>query len=230
MPNIFQTVLVRRFLAHSLEILVTFAISLVTITFLSYILYISNTKIELYDLGVGNVVLESQKYISISSDTPYEQARYNKIFSQLYYYIVIFTFYYFVFTAFNFFLSFVLLYPKNGYKVSVFYRMFGFSHFDFGKKKLDHLNKSLKIIYREFIFACSIYGVFAIIALFNIQLVVKLLSNFMGFGDTIVDLTLTILYLFCIFVLPSLILSLITLKKSKGKQLFWDYISGVTMK
>lgn len=230
MPNIMKHLLVRRFLAHSLEILVTFAFSLIAMSILTLILDSVNVKFEFYNTGLGSKIIEGPSSISLLDSNNEDTARYNNVLFNLYNLVILFTLFYFVFTAFNFFFSFVLLYPKNGYKVSVFYRFFGFSHFDFGKKKLSHFNKSLKMIYRETVLAFTIYTLFIIIALLNIQIVVKFLSNFMGYGNTFLDLLLTVFYLFCIFVLPALILSLITLKKTKGKQLFWDYISGVTMK
>jgi len=230
MPNLFKTVLVRRFLAHSLEISVTFAFSLLTLALLNYVFTITNFRIEFFESGLtSNISIPSQA-TSSSPASESQDLRGSTVASGIYDLVVLFTLYYFVFTAFNFFFSFTLLYPKNDYKVSPAYRLFGFSHFEFGKKKLNHFKKSMKIIYRETVLAITIYGVFFVMTILNIQIVVRFVSNFMGIGNSFLDLFLTVFYLFCIFVLPSLILSLITLKKSKGKQLFWDYISGVTMK
>lgn len=232
MPNVFKSVLVRRFLAHSLEISVTFALSLITLSLVNYIFSVTNLKISFYDTGLTSGVKDFphdlDKGFQPKSDSVPTDSRGDVSF--IYDLIVLFTLYYFVFTAFNFFVSFTMLYPSNDYKVGTAYKMFGFTHFEFGKKKLSHFKKSLKIVYREFILAISIYGLYIVLSVFNIQIIIRFMSGFMGYGNSLLDLMLTVFYLFCIFVLPALILSLITLKKTKGKQLFWDYISGVTMK
>ena len=229
MPNILKSVLVRRFLAHSLEISVTFALSLITLSIINYVVSITNIKFGFYDLGLVTQITDSAKNNIPMVETP-EQSHYNNVVSYISGLVVLFTLYYFVFTAFNFFFTFTILYPRNDYKVSIAYRLFGFSHFDFGKKKLSHFKKAMKIIYREGVLALTIYGIFFLLTILNIKIVVRFMSNFMGYGNTFLDLLLTVFYLFCIFVLPALILSLITLKRTKGKQLFWDSISGVTMK
>lgn len=228
MPNLFKTVLVRRFLAHSLEILTIFVISILSLSLINYIFSITNYKVGFFDTGLTSQLTE-KKVVNSDFNSP-DSDRSSNALSAMYTLVVLFTLYYFVFTAFNFFFSFSLLYPNNDYKVGIAYKLFGFSHFDFGKKKLTHFKKSMKIVYRELVFALTIYGIFFVLTFLNVKVIVKFLSNFMGYGNSFLDLFLTVFYLFCIFVLPSLILSLITLKKSKGKQLFWDYISGVTMK
>jgi hypothetical protein len=228
MPNLFKTVLVRRFLAHSLEILTIFVISILSLSLINYIFSITNYKVGFFDTGLTSQLSE-KKVVNSDFNSP-DSDRSSNALSAMYTLVVLFTLYYFVFTAFNFFFSFSLLYPNNDYKVGIAYKLFGFSHFDFGKKKLTHFKKSMKIVYRELVFALTIYGIFFVLTFLNVKVIVKFLSNFMGYGNSFLDLFLTVFYLFCIFVLPSLILSLITLKKSKGKQLFWDYISGVTMK
>ncbi len=228
MPNLFKTVLVRRFLAHSLEILTIFIISILSLSLINYIFSVTNYKVGFFDTGLTSQLTE-KKVINDDFSSP-DSDRSSNALSGMYTLVVLFTLYYFVFTAFNFFFSFSLLYPNNDYKVGIAYRLFGFSHFDFGKKKLTHFKKSMKIVYRELVFALTIYGIFFILTILNVRVIVKFLSNFMGYGNSFLDLFLTVFYLFCIFVLPSFILSLITLKKSKGKQLFWDFVSGVTMK
>jgi hypothetical protein len=228
MPNLFKTVLVRRFLAHSLEILTIFVISILSLSLINYIFSITNYKVGFFETGLTSQLTE-KKVVNSDFNSP-DSDRSSNALSAMYTLVVLFTLYYFVFTAFNFFFSFSLLYPNNDYKVGIAYKLFGFSHFDFGKKKLTHFKKSMKIVYRELVFALTIYGIFFVLTFLNVKVIVKFLSNFMGYGNSFLDLFLTVFYLFCIFVLPSLILSLITLKKSKGKQLFWDYISGVTMK
>lgn len=40
----------------------------------------------------------------------------------------------------------------------------------------------------------------------------------------------SLLALFVVFVLPSFILSIVSIYLTKGKQLFWDLASGVTLK
>lgn len=229
MPNLLKSVLVRRFLAHSLEISVTFAFSLITLALINYVFSITNIKIGFYDSGLTSEISSPSSNLDQVPEENITPGS-SSVVSGIYDLVVLFTLYYFVFTAFNFFISFTMLYPSNNYKVGLAYRLFGFSHFEFGKKKLSHFKKSIKIIYRELVLAATIYGLFFILSLLNIQIVVRFLSNFMGYGNSFLDLTLTVFYLFCIFVLPALILSLVTLKMTKGKQFFWDYISGVTMK
>jgi len=239
MPNIFHTVLVRRFLAHSLEILVIFAISITSLSLIQFFLSYFNYNLDLSKGFLGDYSFVKQEVV-----TSYEEGSVNlteiakdypalkneKAVSILSGLVVLFTVYYFVFTAFNFFLSFTVLYPNNNYKVNIAYRLFGFSHYDFGKKKISHMRKSLKMLKRELVFVFSIYGLFFIFTLFNANFIVNFFANFMGGGESLMDILLIVFYLFCIFVLPSFILSLVTLKISKGKQLFWDFISGVTLK
>lgn len=239
MPNIFRTVLVRRFLAHTLEILVIFAISIISLSIIQFFMSYFNLKIDLSEGFLGNYSLVRQEVVAsyqegsvnlteIAKDYP--ALKHSKAISILSGLVVLFTIYYFVFTAFNFFFSFTVLYPKNGYKVNVAYRLFGFSHYEFGKKKISQMRKSIKMLTRELVFVLSIYGVFFLLTLFNFNFIINFFATFMGEGNSFIDLFLITFNLFCIFVLPSFLLSLYSLKISKGKQLFWDYVSGVTLK
>jgi len=239
MPNIFRTVLVRRFLAHTLEILVVFAISLISLALIQFIISMFNLRLDLAGGFLGEYGFVNQEMVSayekgsvdlneVAKDYP--ALKNSKAVSILSGLVVLFTIYYFVFTAFNFFFSFTVLYPNNGYKVNIAYKLFGFSHYEFGKKKISQMRKSMKMLVRELVFVLSIYGLFFILTFFNSNFIASFFANFIGEGNSILDLILIVFYLFCLFVLPSFLLSLYSLRSSKGKQLFWDYVSGVTLK
>jgi hypothetical protein len=144
--------------------------------------------------------------------------------------IIGFTIFYFIYASFNFFFTFTFLYPKNDFSANFFQRMFGFKKFDFGKKKLTHLQKAFRMLIRETILFISIYGFFAFLSLTKLKDFFDIF-NFLISGDsTIQNIFFSLIALFTIFVLPSLLLCLFSLYKSKGKQLFWDWASSITLK
>lgn len=221
MPNYFKSIIFRRFLAHTLEITTTFAITLIL---LQTIVYINNFLLGNGDFvtilnenspSIGN--LDSQKFSLQTKSTIFQL-------------ISGFAIFYFIFTAFNFFVTFSFLYPKNDFQANFFQKLFGFKKFEFNKKKLTHLQKALKMLLRESILFISIYGFFAILALIKVK-EVFLVFDYLTLGaSTTQNILMSLISLFIIFVLPSIFLSLFSLYKTKGKQLFWDYVSGITLK
>jgi len=221
MPNIFKSLLVRRFLAHSLELGTTFAVSIILIQILIY---------------VNNFIFSNGDFITIlNSNTPSAGVLNNENFAQqsinsIYQLIIAFALFYFVYTAFNFFFTFSFLYPKNDFQANFFQRQFGFKKYDFGKKKLSHLQKALKMLLRELILFLSIYGFFGLLAIFKVKDFFEMFYFITQAESTIQNIFLSLVALFVIFVAPALALSLFSLKISKGKQFFWDYLSSVTLK
>lgn len=148
MPNILNSIIVRRFISHTLEIGSTFAITLIL---LQIIMFVNN-----FMLGNGDFVtilnsntpslgtLNSVSYVDQTSETIYQL-------------IIGFAVFYFIYTAFNFFFTFSFLYPKNDFQANFFQRMLGFKKYEFGKKKLTHLQKALRMLLRETILFLSIY-------------------------------------------------------------------------
>ena len=86
------------------------------------------------------------------------------------------------------------------------------------------------MVIRELLIIVSVYGVFVSISLFGQNAIYSFFNELILKESTFIGVAVIILNLFLMFVLPSLILSLIYMKISKGKQLFWDYYSGVTLK
>lgn len=221
MPNIFKTLVIRRFLAHSLEIGTTFAITLILLNILNYI--------NGFMLGYGNFVE------IISSNTPnlgvYNSASFTDqsvtAINQL---IMGFALFYFIYAAFNFFFTFSFLYPKNNFQANFFQRLFGFKKFDFGKKKMTHLEKALRMLLRETVLFFSIYGFFMILSILKLRDLFDLFNYITQSEISLLSIPASLIALFTIFVLPSFLLSMFSLKISKGKQLFWDWASSITLK
>lgn len=222
MPNIFQSIIVKRFLAHVLEISTTFAVTLILLQILSYV----STYMMFSGDFTSNLNSATPSLGNLNSPRDFQQQSIDNIY-QL---IIGFTIFYFIYAAFNFFFTFSFLYPKNDFSANLFQRMFGFKKFDFGKKKLTHLQKAVKMLIRESVLFASIYGFFAILALTGFKEFFDMFNYMMEGGSTITNIFYSLAALFTIFVLPALILSLISLKISKGKQLFWDWASSVTLK
>jgi len=221
MPNILNSIIVRRFLAHVLEIGTTFAITLIL---LQVIMFVNN-----FMLGNGDFVT------ILNNNTPslgnLNSAEYsNQTTETIYQLIIGFAVFYFIYTAFTFFFTFSFLYPKNDFQANFFQRLFGFKKYEFGKKKLSHLQKALKMLLRETILFLSIYGFFAGLAIFKMKEFFDLFNFLTSADSSIQNIFFSLLALFIIFVLPSLLLSIFTIYKTKGKQLFWDYASAVTLK
>jgi len=221
MPNFLKTVIVRRFLAHFLEIGTTFAVTLIL---LQILIYVNN-----YLLGNGDFVsllnsnspsfgnLDAQSFSLQTSTTIYQL-------------ISGFAIFYFIFTAFNFFFTFSFLYPKNDFQANFFQKIFGFKKFEFSKKRLSHLQKALRMLYREIVLFLSIYGFFGLLATLKVKDVFVVFDYLTHGSSSYQNILMSLLTLFIIFVLPSVILSSITLYKTKGKQLFWDWASSITLK
>jgi len=218
MPNIFRTVIVRRFLAHILEIGTTFSISLILVNMLFW--FFNETKLP-------NILLSEQGLLlTVPQSLSYESGLYNNLFIT----VLSFTVFYFIYTTFNFFFTFSTLYPKNNFEASFAQKMFGFKRYEFKNKKDTHLIKAIRMIVRELLIMLSVYGVFVSISLFGQNEIYKFFNELVMKESNFVGIAVIVLNLFLMFVLPSLILSLIYLKISKGKQLFWDYYSGITLK
>ena len=141
MPKLFKSILVKRFLAHLLEIGTTFSITLILLNILLWFFGVA---------GIPNILSE-QKGILISIS-----------------------------------------------------------------------NESLS--YEGSIFNSLLFTISRVNVIFNF------FSNLLVQDETFGNLLKISFNLFLIFVLPALILSVIYLKISKGKQLFWDYYSGITLK
>jgi hypothetical protein len=221
MPNIFQSIIIRRFLAHVLEIGTTFVVTLIL---LQILIFINNYLLNNGDL-ITILEANSPNLIEVEKPSIYEQTK-NSIF-QL---ISGFAVFYFIYTSFNFFFTFSFLYPKNDFQANFFQRQFGFKKFEFGKKKLTHLQKALRMLFRETVLFISIYGFFAGLAIFKMKEFFDLFNFLTNAESTIQNIFFSLLALFIIFVLPTVLLSLFSLYKSKGKQLFWDYATGITLK
>jgi hypothetical protein len=108
--------------------------------------------------------------------------------------------------------------------------MFGFKRYEFGKKKLTHLQKAIQMLVRETILFISIYGFFAGLAIFKLKEFFDLFNFLTQSSSSFQNIFFSLLALFIVFVLPSILLSIFSLYKTKGKQLFWDYASSVTLK
>ncbi len=217
MPNIFRTIIVRRFLAHVLEIGTTFAISLLLVNLLFW--FFNETKLP-------NILLTNQ-FLLLPEDTfSYETSIFNNLFIT----VLSFSIFYFIYTTFNFFFTFSTLYPKNNFEASFAQKLFGFKRYEFKSKKETHLSKAFRMVIRELLIILSVYGVFVSISLFGQNAIYSFFNELMLKESSFIGVTVIILNLFLMFVLPSMILSLIYFKISKGKQLFWDYYSGVTLK
>ena len=221
MPNILNSIVVKRFLAHVLEISTTFAITIILLQILTF---------------VNNFMLGNGDFITIlTNNTPnlgtLNSADYTnqttETISQL---IIGFAIFYFIYTAFNFFFTFSFLYPKNDFQANFFQRMFGFKRYEFGKKKLTHLQKAIQMLVRETILFISIYGFFAGLAIFKLKEFFDLFNFLTQSSSSFQNIFFSLLALFIVFVLPSILLSIFSLYKTKGKQLFWDYASSVTLK
>jgi hypothetical protein len=150
---------------------------------------------------------------------------------QLVYQLILgFAIFYFIYATFNFFFTFSFIYPKNDFQANFFQKLLGFKKYDFGKKKISHLEKALKMLLREVVLLITIYGFFAILAIFKLA-DFFILFNFLTQAEyTIANIIFSLLILFIIFVLPSFVLSIFSLRISKGKQLFWDWASSITLK
>ena len=219
MPKLFKSILVKRFLAHLLEIGTTFSITLILLNILLWFFGVA---------GIPNILSEQKGIlISISNESlSYE----GSIFNSLLYTILSFTIFYFVYTTFNFFFTFSSLYPHNNFEPGFAQKVFGFKKFDFINKKESHLKKSLRMVLRETLIFISVYGVFITLTISRVNVIFNFFSNLLVQDETFGNLLKISFNLFLIFVLPALILSVIYLKISKGKQLFWDYYSGITLK
>jgi hypothetical protein len=217
MPNIFRTIIVRRFLAHVLEIGTTFSISLLLVNLLFW--FFNETKLP-------NILLTDQFLLLPQGSLSYETSIFNNLFIT----VLSFSIFYFIYTTFNFFFTFSTLYPKNNFEASFAQKLFGFKKYEFKNKKETHLNKAFRMVIRELLIIVSVYGVFVSISLFGQNAIYSFFNELILKESTFIGVAVIILNLFLMFVLPSLILSLIYMKISKGKQLFWDYYSGVTLK
>lgn len=210
--------IIKRFFAHLLEIGVTFSISLILL----------NILIWAFNAAHVQNFLENEQGVLIN--IPMGNEGTNSLLTSLNYTIISFILFYFIYTTFNFFFTFSTLYPKNNFEASFAQKIFGFKKYEFKNKKDNHLKKALRMVLREILIVVSVYGVLAIITLTNFSSFNSFFLNLMTPEDSLNNLLVITLNLFFIFVLPSLILSLIFLKISKGKQLFWDYYSGITLK
>jgi hypothetical protein len=174
-----------------------------------------------------NILLSEQGLLlTVPQSLSYESGLYNNLFIT----VLSFTVFYFIYTTFNFFFTFSTLYPKNNFEASFAQKMFGFKRYEFKNKKDTHLIKAIRMIVRELLIMLSVYGVFVSISLFGQNEIYKFFNELVMKESNFVGIAVIVLNLFLMFVLPSLILSLIYLKISKGKQLFWDYYSGITLK
>jgi hypothetical protein len=221
MPNIFQTIIVRRFLAHTLEVLTTFA---VTIILLQILVYVNNFLINNGDFIT--ILNSNTPELGVINASNYVNQTTNTIFQLT----IGFALFYFIYTAFNFFFTFSLLYPKNDFQANFFQRIFGFKKFEFGKKKLTHLQKASKMLIREVFLFTSIYGFFGVLSIFKIKEFFDLFNFLANSNSSFQNIFFSLLALFVVFVLPAVLLSFFSLYKTKGKQLFWDYLSGVSLK
>jgi hypothetical protein len=221
MPNILNSIVVKRFLAHVLEISTTFAI---TIILLQVLTFVNN-----FMLGNGDfitILTNSTPSLGTLNSADYTNQTTETI-SQL---IIGFAIFYFIYTSFNFFFTFSFLYPKNDFQANFFQRMFGFKRYEFGKKKLTHLQKAIQMLVRETILFISIYGFFAGLAIFKLKEFFDLFNFLTQSSSSFQNIFFSLLALFIVFVLPSVLLSTFSIYKTKGKQLFWDYASSVTLK
>lgn len=221
MPNLLKSVIARRFIAHSLEIGTTFALTLILLKILSFV----NGFIASY----GNV------FTILNQNTPNFTSFYigevsNQSVAFVYQLIFGFAVFYFIYAAFNFFFTFSFLYPKNDFQANFFQKLFGFKKFDFGKKKISHFEKALRMLLREFILLMSIYGFFTILSVLKLNDFFVLFNYLTDSSYSFINILLSLATLFTIFVFPSLLLSIFSLRVSKGKQLFWDWASSITLK
>ena len=213
LPQIFK-----RLFAHLLEIGTTFTISLILL----------NLFIWVFNAAHIQNFLENEQGVLINLPQGIDGQA--SLLTSLNYTIISFTLFYFIYTAFNFFFTFSTLYPKNNFEASFSQKIFGFKKYEFKNKKDNHLKKALRMVLREILIVISVYGVLTVITLLNIDTFYTFFSNLMTAEDSFNNLVIITFNLFLIFVLPSLILSLVFLKITKGKQLFWDYYSGITLK
>ena len=221
MPNILNSIIVRRFIAHVLEIGSTFAI---TIILLQILMFVNSFMLGNGDFAtVLNENTPNLGYLNTGGIT--EQT--TSTISQL---IIGFAIFYFIYTAFTFFFTFSFLYPKNDFQANFFQKLLGFKKYEFGKKKLTHLQKAIRMLLRETVIFLSIYGFFASLAIFGMKEFFNLFNYLIQTESSFQSIFFSLLALFTIFVLPALILSIFSMYITKGKQLFWDYASGVTLK
>lgn len=213
LPQIFK-----RFFAHLLEIGITFSISLILL----------NILIWAFNAAHVQNFLENEQGVLIN--LPVSSQENNSLLTSLNYTIISFTLFYFIYTAFNFFFSFSTLYPKNNFEASFSQKIFGFKKYEFKNKKDNHFKKALRMVLRELLIVLSVYGILMIITLTNFNAFNSFFINLMTPEDSLNNLFVITFNLFLIFVLPSLILSIVFLRITKGKQLFWDYYSGVNLK
>jgi hypothetical protein len=221
MPNIFKSLVVRRFLAHSLEIGTTFALTLILLNILNYL--------NGFMLGYGNfieIMSTNTPNLGVYNSSTFTDQSLTKI-NQL---IMGFALFYFIYAAFNFFFTFSFLYPKNDFQANFFQRLFGFKKFDFGKKKMPHLEKALRMLLRETVLFFSIYGFFMVLSILKLRDLFDLFNYLTQSDYSLVSIFASLTALFTIFVLPAVLLSIFSLRISKGKQLFWDWASSVTLK
>lgn len=219
MPNIFKSLIIRRFLSHALEIGISFSISLVVLKFI----FLFTDSIKLTNF----VITEDQIFIAPNISN---MGANNNMITNLYLTIILFTVFYFVYTIFNFFWTFSYTYPKNDFSATFSQRLFGFKKFEFKNKKENHLRKSLRMLARESVLALSVYGVFSFLTVFRIDTIYRFFVSLFVVDNSILNILVVCLNLAIIFALPSLILCTYSLYKTKGKQLFWDYVSGITLK
>ena len=218
MPNIFRTVIVRRFLAHVLEIGTTFSISLILVNLLFW--FFNETKLP-------NILLSEQGLLlNVPQSFSYEAGLYNNLFVT----VLSFTIFYFIYTTFNFFFTFSFLYPKNNFEATFAQKLFGFKKYEFVNKKESHLKKAFRMVVRELLIMVSVYGVFVSVSIFGKNAIYNFFNELVMKESSFIGISVIVINLFLMFVLPSLALSLVYLKISKGKQLFWDYYSGITLK
>jgi len=221
MPNILQSLIVRRFLAHVLEILSTFAITIILLQVLMF---------------ANNYLLGSNNFITILNDNTPNLGYFNsasmdqRSIDSIYRLLISFTIFYFIFTTFNFFFTFSFLYPRNDFQANLFQRIFGFKKYDFGKKKLNHLQKALRMLLRETVLFLTIYGFFALLVFTKSKVFFEVFNQLILGGANFQNVIFSGLVLFIVFVLPSTALSFYSLYKSSGKQLFWDWASSITLK
>jgi len=219
MPNIFKSIIFRRFSSHVLEIGISFSASLIVIKFI--LLFTESIKLP-------NLILtEDQIFLNPNLSNAGVN---NNMITNLYLTVMLFTIFYFIYTAFNFFYSFSYAYPKNDFSATFSQKLLGFKKFEFKNKKESHLKKSLRMLYREAILSLSIYGVFILLTLLRIDIVYQFFIGLLSVDNNLSNLAVMIINLAIIFTLTPLVLSLFSLKLTKGKQLFWDYVSGVTLK
>lgn len=219
MPNIFKSILIRRFFAHILEIGTTFSISLILLNILIWFFGLVGIP-NIFSQDTGIFINTANKDLSFEGS----------IFNSLLYTMIAFVIFYFAYTTFNFFFSFITLYPKNNFEASFALKIFGFKKYEFSNKKETHLIRAGRMILRETLIFLSVYGIFIFLVLFKVNFIFEFFNSSLVKDETIGNVFKIGINLFLIFVLPSLVLSLIYMKITKGKQLFWDYYSGITLK